>query len=580
MKKVSEQMTPADGVFRRPGSGIWQWGIKAPADLRGLYKTQWAHRCSLKTADLRDANGRAAELRAEWLARFAVERAAISSLPIESVTPELRRQLAERIHAVLLAGDEQLRDDPVASQRIAAELHRAIHEGSSRQMTIGGVYVPPEGHTRPVDPLEGHSAETQQVLADLNRSALASAATAQAAQRLRAALPLVQAEAAVLGARVDETTPGIREALKDVLKAQVRARSDIVRRDAGEVVDTPSSQLSVATHQPKVASMTMRALFGKWKTADVRGPDAINACDRALKLFEESLDGAVPPVSDITRGHGADFKGWLVTKINAGAMASKTAHDRLTSVKGLLRYAYEELEVIPKHPWRGLLIKHKTENPRRPWTHGHLQELAALPLFSAYDLPRGKDGWRGGGAAAYWVPLIGLYSGAAVSELCQLRTNDIEFAADGSGLIHITEDDDGQQLKNFEHRRRVVPVHSELVRLGFLDYVKATPPGQLWPDMRFRKGKPGAYFSDWFGTLRKPAPGVELFPDFHSIRHTARSKLTAAGVAVQIQDRLTGHTVQGSAGTRVYTHVETPQLRQAIETISYPGLNLPRVYGL
>jgi len=336
----------------------------------------------------------------------------------------------------------------------------------------------------------------------------------------------------------------------------------------------------LAKDEQQSATPSLRDVFGKWKTADVRGPDAISACDRALKLFEESLAGAVLPASDITRAHGADFKGWLVTKINAGEMASKTAHDRLTSVKGLLRYACDELEVIPKHPWRGLLVKHKTENPRRPWTHEQIQAMAALTLFTAYELPRGKTGWRGGGAAAYWVPLLGLYTGATVSELCQLRTNDVELAADGSGLIHITEDDDSQQLKNFEHRRRVVPVHSELVRLGLLDYAKATPPGQLWPDLKFRKGKPGAYFSDWFGMLRKPAPGVELFPDFHSIRHTARSKLTAAGVPAQIQDLLTGHTVQGSAGSRVYTHVETPQLREAIETIAYQGLNLLRAYPI
>lgn len=158
---------------------------------------------------------------------------------------------------------------------------------------------------------------------------------------------------------------------------------------------------------------------------------------------------------------------------------------------------------------------------------------------------------------------------ATVSELCQLLATDVETAADGSALLHITEDEDGQQLKNSKYRRRVVPIHSELVRLGFLVYAaNQEEGGSLWPEMKLRKGKAGGYFSDWFGKLRRPTPGAApLFPDFHSIRHTVRSKMTAAGVDVSIQDRITGHTVKGSAGSTVYTHVETPQLRAAIETI-------------
>ena len=121
--------------IRWPGSGVRQWGIKAPADLRGLYKTQRAHRCSLRTADLRQANLCAAELRAEWMARFAVERAAISSIPVESVNPELPKQPADRIHVALLAGDEMLLDDPATRQGVAAALQRVIHEPLARSLT-------------------------------------------------------------------------------------------------------------------------------------------------------------------------------------------------------------------------------------------------------------------------------------------------------------------------------------------------------------------------------------------------------------------------------------------------------------
>lgn len=263
-------------------------GIKVPADLRGLYKTQWAHRRSLKTADVREANDRAALLRSEWLSRFALERAAISSLPAESVSPELGKQLAERIRATLLAGDDQLRDDPAASQRIAADIHRVVYEPLARKLAIGGTYTPPDDLTAPVGPLDGRTDTTRQIFEDLNRSALAFAATAQATQRLKTVLPLVQAQAANVGIRLDADTPGMRDALKEALKAQLGARSDIARRDAGEVVDTPQV-LEQAQPRPAAATpVNLRDVFDRWKVAKGRSADSINTCDRSLALLKQS----------------------------------------------------------------------------------------------------------------------------------------------------------------------------------------------------------------------------------------------------------------------------------------------------
>lgn len=563
------------GVHANPKSQNWWWRIKSPDDLSQEFPTYWAHRCSLGTSDLRKANLLALELRADWLKRFEDARTRLNPARAAAITPEFIDLICKQVRHRALAGDagrRTERDDYAQSARDLKKMN--LLEQSAPEKDLGKLDAMPSEHLA--------------FIARLNATLEEASIKALAHDDLGLVLKKTQQSAARMGVLIDEDTPGIEDLLRAVLRAEREVSAELRQRDAGIWIPTPAAPsapdpVSTAKSIPaaqKSEAMTLRKVFDKWKVADVRGKDAMDACGRALKLFEDSLEGAPLPVAEITRAHGTDFKGWLVAKIAADEMSSKTAHDRLTSVKGLLRFAFEELEAIPKHPWRGLDIKHKTENPRRPWTHAHLQTMVGLPLFAAYELPSaGKTAWKGGGAAAYWVPLLGLFTGATVSELCQLRTNDVEIAADGSGLIHITEDDEGQQLKNFEHRRRVVPIHSQLVRLGFLTYVAMLSPGSLWPNMKFRKGKPGAYFSDWFGKFRKPTPEAEpLFPDFHSMRHTVRSKLTAAAVEVSIQDRLTGHTVKGSAGSRVYTHVETPQLRAAIETISYPGIEFPNAY--
>lgn len=571
MPKVSEEMKRATGVSKRPGSNIWQWGIKAPTDLRGQYKTQWAHRCSLETADLRTANEKAARLTAIWQELFAEQRRALNPQPVTLITPEMAQALAQRVYAATLHQDDALRGNPGTAQLLLSVVKAAA---PSRLTLPGTAPALPAYLAAPIDPLEGLSRELAQELAALNEAVSVEAAIALATQQLKAVLPAAQAEAAKLGLHFDPKTPGALDALRECLKAQRRARNAVVLRDQGEAIDTPRQDVPLEVIQP----LTLRGVFDKWKTFERRGPDAVSACERALKLYETWAGPQPPAIQRITRAQGTEFKAWLLQKVEAGEMASKTAHDRMTSVCGLLRHAFEELQVIERHAWKGLSIKYKTENPRRVWTHAELQALAALPLFQSYALP--QRSWRSGGAAAYWVPLLGLYSGATVSELCQLQTGDIELEADGGAVLHITDAGATQQLKG-EARRRIIPVHSELIRLGFLEYVEATGkagPGSLWPLLKVREGKAGANLSVWFSELRQAKANPPLFPDFHSMRHTARSKMTSAGFDVSIQDRVTGHTVKGSAGTRVYTHVEVPLLRQAVESISYPGLDLPRTY--
>lgn len=58
---TAESMSKPDtGVHRHGSSPNWQWRIKAPKDLLSFYATEWAHHCSLETADLRVANSKAA----------------------------------------------------------------------------------------------------------------------------------------------------------------------------------------------------------------------------------------------------------------------------------------------------------------------------------------------------------------------------------------------------------------------------------------------------------------------------------------------------------------------------------------
>ncbi len=124
---------PDTGVYRRPTSTLWQWRIKTPVDLQARYTGSWAHRISLGTSDLREANEKACGLRSEWLARFAEQRRELNSQMVDKITPDLAHMLALRVSAAMLAADEKLRTDPEASRLLMLALREAVPS----RLTIG-----------------------------------------------------------------------------------------------------------------------------------------------------------------------------------------------------------------------------------------------------------------------------------------------------------------------------------------------------------------------------------------------------------------------------------------------------------
>lgn len=335
----------------------------------------------------------------------------------------------------------------------------------------------------------------------------------------------------------------------------------------GTTLLTPHATL-VASHPSSVPvpSLRLRDVHTEWKTSKSRSEDTISACLRAVSLFEE-FTGNIP-ACEVTRRQGEEFRDWLEHPDRK--TTSKTARDRLTWVKSLLEFAAQDLGLMRRSPWSGIEIAFQTTHKRRPWNNDELCKFFTQPLYTAYELPKDR---KAGADAAYWIPLLGLYTGARVGELAQLRSSDIELDA-GIPMLSITDEGDGQRVKTTAGIRKV-PLHSELIRLGFLGYVASRQSDgnvPLWPALPARKGKPGGYFSHWFGVYRRSL-GFGKYPDFHCFRHTVRSQLANAGVAEALIDTLVGHEVAGSTGAKVYTH-RTPQtLAAAVQLLRYPCIN-------
>ncbi|WP_404991287.1 phage integrase SAM-like domain-containing protein [Cupriavidus pauculus] len=495
---TTDPMKKAIGVYSRKGSNIWQWKIRAPQDLRHLYSSDWAENCSLGTPDLKQANLKATQLRADWLRTFEDQRAVLAPLMVESVTPEMAQVIAQQVlHDVL--EQSSVREDLQQRRAMFRTLYR-----------LGMVEMRQTGER--------------------------------------------------IGIGFNEATPGADEAVHHYIHELATLNAPLALRPPA-----PTKE-AIELIKPR----RLRNVFDRWKESSDLKPDSIRATERVLEAFEKQTGN--PTLTDITRDMGDAFRAWL--RQQGGA--SKTQHDKLTALKTLLNYAARDLEWIKKNPWEGLDIKHRTENKRKPWTADQVKAFFTLPLFTRYDLPTQQ---RAGKDAAYWIPLLGLFTGARVGELCQLRVADVIAHSDGNAAISINDESEGSTVKTAAGIREI-PAHSELVRLGFLAYVqdvRSQGKDSLWPALKLDT-KPGRNFSNWFGTYRAKA-SVAL-PDFHSFRHTVRSKMTAANIQPIVQDKITGHETVGSVGVTVYTEVSDDQVREAVEAIRYPELALHRVYAV
>lgn len=192
---------------------------------------------------------------------------------------------------------------------------------------------------------------------------------------------------------------------------------------------------------------------------------------------------------------------------------------------------------LERNPLRGVrpMETPDAEDKGSPFSTEQLQALFEPAAFSA---------WAAKWPHRWFGTMLGLYSGARVTEVAQLRIGDIDIVNGVQGFFVRASQED-KRVKN-PNSRRFVPLAGPVLAAGFLDYVaevKAAGHVRIFPNLPGSKELSyGRQLSRQFSTYAKRRGVEEKGQGFHGFRHTFASLLDTAGATPSAIAPLTGHS--------------------------------------
>lgn len=261
---------------------------------------------------------------------------------------------------------------------------------------------------------------------------------------------------------------------------------------------------------------------------------------------------------------------------NRDPMSTKRQNNYIELLSSILQFGVDEL-LIDSNPARKLQKPDTVDSRKkiRPYTIDQLNSIFSAPLYTGCindDRGYNKPGDAKPRGPRFWIPVIALFSGLRMEEICTLHENDIE---DHSGTFAFRI----HRSTKTKNSARVVPVHPELIKLGFLDYVsKIRKDGKSHLFAELNKGAQENYshvFSKWYARF---VTNIGVKSDrkinFHSFRHTFRFALQSTKVPMHLINEVCGWEQDGTGNTHYGDDTPVHILMECVEAVRYPGLDI------
>lgn len=356
--------------------------------------------------------------------------------------------------------------------------------------------------------------------------------------------------------------------------------------------------------------LKLLALFSRWATS--QGIPDVTRQKGYVTRLSEFLDN--PDVRTITPVQMDDFKVALrsfpstkrqiadvpflevITKFQemrrsdsraVKFLARRTQWKWFQTYNQMFGYA-ERLNLVADNPVAKIMsdLDRSPETEVLPYDAGDIAEIFSAPLFQGHLKTGGYRSIPGPNVqrdAKYWLPIFALWHGCRLEEIGGAKAGDVK--SDGGIWFLDLRDRD---LKN-PQSRRLLPLHPEVIRLGFVQYAESQAPGWLFPELPHddqlgaeseQTAASTRLYSKWWGrwcTSRAGSVGVGLDDPrkrFHSFRHAFKRACREALIEEEVHDLLTGHK-GGNPTARAYGRGASIMfLAEQIAKVRYPSFPL------
>ncbi len=278
-----------------------------------------------------------------------------------------------------------------------------------------------------------------------------------------------------------------------------------------------------------------------------------------------------------------------IAQLESERMSPNTFNTYANLIGGLFKFAIAE-DYIKENYFTNLRVKKQVKKTRSAFTNEELSKFFNTDLFTQKKFPT-KWSWR------FWVPIIMLYTGARVEEICQLYLDDIHEVSDVMCFdlrikIDAVTREKSTSLKN-NQSERFIPIHPKLKKIGLMKYIqwlKDTGEDRLFPTLKNKDGN-GQYkqvnppVSKWFNENNKKQSKTSYINKcgitdkskvLYCFRHTVETLLINHKDDLENDkiDTLMGHQTK-STGRKHYGTYDTGTLLRVVRKIDYPNALLP-----
>ena len=281
--------------------------------------------------------------------------------------------------------------------------------------------------------------------------------------------------------------------------------------------------------------------------ADFFGDKAASAVTREdMRAMRDTLR-QLPP----SRKKSPKYRNKSIEEIlampHSQTLSIKTVNIIVEAISSMYEWAIRE-QLLSYNPAKGLSIKDTQPDvdKRAPLSLEDIQKVffSGDYKISAFANP-----------AYYWAPLIALYTGMRLEEICQLHCEDICQDFEGVWIFDIKEaSGDGLKDKSLKNKNacRFVPIHADLIELGLLqlrDKHVANKECRMFPELKKTTSSPkyGKQVGKNFSRLLAEK-GIKGTKSFHSLRHSFSQFFKVRDLHNDMFRQIFGHEIAELAG--------------------------------